>query len=417
MKNIRVLWKLVWFFGIGIIVVISMFLTKNNSDTAEKTKEYENVVKIIAPYIIYNQRNALNAVARKYELSHKNTKIQIDYIPRENYKKEMVLRQDEQNMADIVICSCVQMQSLIRMGIFRTYPVTREMKRSTLVDFWSSVMYDGVYYGKPLTSDPYILFYDKNAMDAQGLSVPSDWESFMDTMEIIQSQGAYGFGFAARNNEEAAEFFLMMLYAKQGNIYTINQKAGISAFADIQHMTQKKILPPDIMNLNQEDLANAFSKGKIKMMISQLSMGDVVKENKPSFEVGVAQLPGEKSDWTFEMGDDIGLTVSAGTEAQKFLNYLFEEKTYGELCKELNVIPVFGEDYQREDSFYEGKHSLMQDLKTENTDHTIVVNESWFSIAEKLSEGVYECLEEATESPKIIAENIQDEVRTSIFER
>ena len=63
------------------------------------------MVKIMAPYTTHDQRNALNTVARKYEGSHAGTKIQIEYIPKENYKREIALRQDEQNMADIVICS------------------------------------------------------------------------------------------------------------------------------------------------------------------------------------------------------------------------------------------------------------------------------------------------------------------------
>lgn len=92
---------------------------QNNPDMEKKTEEYENVVKIMAPYTTHDQRNALNTVARKYEGSHAGTKIQIEYIPRENYKREIALRQDEQNMADIVICSSVQMQSLIKMGILK----------------------------------------------------------------------------------------------------------------------------------------------------------------------------------------------------------------------------------------------------------------------------------------------------------
>ena len=77
-------------------------------------------------------------------------------------------------------------------------------------------MYNGNYYGKPLTSDPYILFYNKDAMDTKGLSVPSSWSSFMETAEKIAAKGSYGFGFAARDSEESARFFMLMLYAKQG---------------------------------------------------------------------------------------------------------------------------------------------------------------------------------------------------------
>ena len=88
------------------------------------------------------------------------------------------------------------------------------------------------------------------------------------------------------------------------------------------------------------------------------------------------------------------------------------------LCKGMQVIPAFGEDYQNDEEFYyEGKNSLMKDLKTENKDYAIVVNEAWFSIAEELDEGVNECLEGNTESPEIIAKNIQDAVRASILER
>ena len=82
MKKVRFLWRTVWILCVSIIVVIIMFFKQNNPDMEKKTEEYENVVKIMAPYTTHDQRNALNTVARKYEGSHAGTKIQIEYIPR-----------------------------------------------------------------------------------------------------------------------------------------------------------------------------------------------------------------------------------------------------------------------------------------------------------------------------------------------
>ena len=67
MKKVRFLWRTVWILCVSIIVVIIMFFKQNNPDMEKKTEEYENVVKIMAPYTTHDQRNALNTVARKYE--------------------------------------------------------------------------------------------------------------------------------------------------------------------------------------------------------------------------------------------------------------------------------------------------------------------------------------------------------------
>ena len=63
MKKVRFLWRTVWILCVSIIVVIIMFFKQNNPDMEKKTEEYENVVKIMAPYTTHDQRNALNTVA------------------------------------------------------------------------------------------------------------------------------------------------------------------------------------------------------------------------------------------------------------------------------------------------------------------------------------------------------------------
>ena len=88
MKKVRFLWRTVWILCVSIIVVIIMFFKQNNPDMEKKTEEYENVVKIMAPYTTHDQRNALNTVARKYEGSHAGTKIQIDIFQKKIIKEK-----------------------------------------------------------------------------------------------------------------------------------------------------------------------------------------------------------------------------------------------------------------------------------------------------------------------------------------
>ena len=89
MKKVRFLWRTVWILCVSIIVVIIMFFKQNNPDMEKKTEEYENVVKIMAPYTTHDQRNALNTVARKYEGSHAGTKFQKKIIKEKSHCARM----------------------------------------------------------------------------------------------------------------------------------------------------------------------------------------------------------------------------------------------------------------------------------------------------------------------------------------
>lgn len=419
MSKRQILWGAVLLTGILILVVFVMFLHSNVKEQHKENGENPKTIRMMAPYSAGPQKQILEEVARDYERDHEDIEIEIEYIPEENYKREIGLRQDEGTNADIIICSSSMMPPLIKMGIFRELEMTLE-KRNRYVQGipWENVMSDGKYYGLPFFYDPYLLFYNEDVMEENQAQLPATWEDIINVGLKIQKLGTYGFGFAAKNSEEAAQFFSLMLYSRGGSIYSIDRAQGVQCFQDIETMVQMNILPPNLINTSQGDLARRFAEGEIQMMVNQLSCLTILRSSSISFDIGMTRLPGEITDMVYLTGENIGLTVNAGQEAEDFLDYLFEIDTYEKLGSAMEMLPVL-QDVPYEEkggADYKGEAGLKSDFLDGTNEKFSLVSDAWFSVAEALEEGIQAALETYPEEAQMIAENIQEAVRISILE-
>lgn len=419
MSRKKILWGAAAFTGVLIAAVFFLFL---HSDVRKKQKQEITdirTIRVMAPYSAGVHKKTLEAAAQGYEKDHPETAVEIEYIPEENYKREIGLRQDEENNADIIICSSSAMPPLIQMGVFRELQMTPE-KRNRYVQGipWENVMDDGKYYGLPFFYDPYLLFYNKKSIEENQVDPPSTWEEIIQAGARIQTLGTYGFGFAAKNSEETAQFFSMMLYSRGGSIYSLDRAQGIQCFQDIQDMVQMNILPANLINTSQEDLARRFAEGEVHMMVNQLSCLTVLKSSGTSMEIGMTRVPGEITDMIYLTGQNIGLTVNAREEAEDFLDYLFEPEVYESMCNSMDMLPVLHDiAYEEKDTAeYTGGTDLRTDFLEGTNEKFSLVSDAWFSVAEVLGDQVRTALERDSEEPEAIARETQEAVRLSILE-
>ena len=222
---------------------------------------------------------------------------------------------------DLVICDRMMMPALIDMNLLQEINITEPVRnRMNYQKMWASTLSNGRHYGVPLTCDPYVLFYRRDILESW--EVPETWEELLDTGTDLRQMGRYSMGFPAKRTEEAAEFFLLMLYSMGGNLYSLDGDAGLETMDTISEMWNRGLLPDNIINLSDKDLAGMFSDGNLLMMVNRLSMGTVIQEASVTFEVGIAQLPQDTAGGRFLMGDNVGLAENAVPEAQEFLRYL-----------------------------------------------------------------------------------------------
>lgn len=401
--------------GIVLIAFLWIYLQFLGSHKIEKGKEREaDVISVMAPYEVKQYQTVLKEIGEAYSQESGNKKIEFEFIPEENIKKELLLRNlNKKNEVDMVICANTLMPELIRMGFFKELTVEEEMyqkvRQQTL---WNSVKENGKIYGIPFVCDPYVLFYRKDRMEENNLVCPETWEEFEICGRAMKKLGIRSIGIPGRREDDFACIFRIMLYSSGGNFLSMDQEAGIQTFERIQRMVRQNLIDREMINYTPKDLAVEFAEGKINMMINQMSMSALLRESDAASEIGVSRLPDDVAGSVFLYGENVGIMQDADPQTEGFLEFLIRKENAEKIVNEMGVLsPFIDVAYAKTGEIYlEDEEELFKDAKTMETYAT------WTRMSEDIAQGMYEIIEEYRADPKETAREVHDKVRISIME-
>lgn len=415
-RILMILAAVVFLFLCGVIV---RFNLENQGTKKEKTDQIKTIT-LLAPYKSASSRQILQETAGEYENKTGGVKVQIEFVNREDYKKEINMRMDSDNSADLIICDSTAMPAFIDMGVFRDLSdyVTSEKKNSIRYQpLWESDRSNGKYYGIPFTCDPYVLFYNKDLMEAKGLSLPEKWDDIIGLCDDISDYGSHGFGFPGKSQDERTTMYTCLLYSMGGSFRNINKDGGIHALTFLQTLTDRSDIPENLINLSKEDLSYEFASGKVKMMANSLSSIKILRSQKLSFQPGVAALPrGVRSSCIF-MGENIGVTKHADQETMDFLDYLYEPQVMGRITCAMSTLPLLqtDPDHTKNRNIDDGEH--LADAFLENG-YIVEPQDAWFEISSVISECVYGVLsDQEDESADVLGDQVHSRVRAAIIDK
>lgn len=395
------------------------FISENKSISQPKSNENQ-MLRVLAPYQSRLQQQILKEIAKDYENQAENVMVEIEFLNREEYKKEIAMRMDSGENVDLIICDGAIMPALIDMGVFQDMSrhITVEKKNSIRYQgLWDSVKSNGKYYGIPFTCDPYVLFYNKDILDKKELSLPQDWGELVTLSSNIQEYGSKGFGFPALTQDERTAFYSCMLYSMGGNYRNINREGGIQALDVIATLKTRKNIPRDIINWSKEDLAYAFVKGQVEMMANSLSSIGILRSTHMNFQPGITCLPGEIKTSCILMGENVGVTAQAASGAMDFLDYLYEPEVMERITYAMDTLPVLQNDHYRMKKIRPDDGEKLADIFLEEG-YTIESHDAWFEISAAISDGVYKVLDPGTaESKEAISAEMHEKVKVSILEK
>lgn len=397
-------------------LLVNLWTGREEPQTGDKEQqENREEITVISSSELPAHQKALIRIAREYESMHENVSVTFDFVSRESFREEICLRTERADAIDLIICDRMMMPALIDMGLLQEIHVTENWRNHmTYQKMWASTRSDGRYYGVPLTCDPYVLFYRRDILEAAGVQAPQTWEELLEIGTSLRQLGRYSMAFPAKRTEEAAEFFLMMLYSMGGGMYSIDGDAGLNAMEIISEMWNRGLLPDNTINLSDKDLAGMFADGNLIMMANRLSMGTVIRDADVSFEVGIATLPADTAGSGFLMGENVGMARNADPEALGFLNYLCTPEVSGQLADALGTFPVYTEyDYIPEETSWCGTESLEPQFQKNN--RGIEPYSTWYRIAGGVSDGMMELLSRDADVQQI-AGQMQDQIRVAILE-
>ena len=166
-------------------------------------------------------------------------------------------------------------------------------------------------------------------------------------------------------------------------------------------------------NFTQEDLAQEFAKGRITMMINQMSVTSILKSNQTNFTVGMAEVPYDKAGGTFWFGDEVCLTKEAGDGTLAFARYLTQQDISERINDAMGTLQVYSENSYKKN----GKVYMEETSGLSAKARTVVYYRSWSDICRNVAEGVSEVLNSrmSIASQEKVAEATRDQVRVAIM--
>ncbi|SHK13362.1 ABC-type glycerol-3-phosphate transport system, substrate-binding protein [Anaerocolumna jejuensis DSM 15929] len=410
--------------SLGVVLVLFLLISNYTGNSikqprAVSQKAERKVLRILSPYESAENSKLLQDIADQYSRIENNPKVEIDFISKNDFKKEICLNLDQNHLADLIICDNSIMPALINLNVLRDLSgyidETSKVSHYSLGQ-WNNTRSDGKYYGIPFTCDPYVLIWNKSLFEKSGVPVPKTWEDLKAAARRVQKVGIYGIGIGAGQPEEITALILQLLYSTGGSIREINGEGGIKVFELLYFLKTNKLLPVQCINWNQLDLTNKFLDGEIAMMINNLSALSVIKMNHADFQVGVAAVPYEKKENYMFHGKNIGISVTADYAASvKFLDYITDKSMAERIAEATETIPVqVDADYDFNNDGYAVSREFIQKQK----EHGIAKSSlnSWFDISAAISDGIYQLLSETEPSLHSIADSMQDKVRIGIIE-
>ena len=227
--------------------------------------------------------------------------------------------------------------------------------------------YEGHYWSIPAFGMDHGLWYRKDIFEAEGLTVPTNWDELVSVAKALTKDGKYGIGLGASRHLWTSQnlYDLMItngaedLFDEEGNVAFNNPKTveTLKLYKELW----KNCSPPDSTGWGFAEPVPNFMNGNISMM---LHMGHIILFWKdatglPPDQLGWAPIPwpenGQRGSIAYSNGIMITTTDEEKLDAVKtFLHWLYEPENNGQWLSSLTpglFLPVT-EDAAKSEAFW-----------------------------------------------------------------
>jgi len=212
------------------------------------------------------------------------------YVPFADFKRQLSIGVVSAELPDIVIIDGPDHASYAAMGIFAD--VTGKIDISQYYDGpMASCSLDNKVYGVPFGSNCLALYYNKDMLNAAGVSVPGTWDELRDVARKLTSNRVRGIAFSSVQNEEGTFNFMPWLWSTGTNSFQINNPQGIRALTFVGDLVRDGSMPREAINWTQGDVNNQFIAGNIAMMVNGPWQIPTIRKEAPNLNWDVALIP------------------------------------------------------------------------------------------------------------------------------
>lgn len=237
--------------------------------------------------------------------------------------------------------------------LFITYPIEQDYKvraeKGYLLDLsnepfikniqptiQSRYLINGKMYGAALTQNAVGVLYNKDHFEELNLSVPNSWNSFVQVLEELKSNGKTALVMPNKDVNQASIFNLNLVANEFETSYWEKDEFSIVSDPRWRKISEKTLtvlsyVQPNSFEDSYYDVNKKFANGEGSMYIMGTWALTMIEKSNPYLNYGIFPFPvSNQTDQNVLGGVDIGFAISADTkhpeEAKAFLAFLIKKE-------------------------------------------------------------------------------------------
>lgn len=387
----RLVMLLALVMGVSVLAGCNASSNEQEKGTEETTKESkadggaaEGKAEVtLWHYITELEKEALEKTIVEYNESQDNVYVKAEYVPREELLKQYTIGAVSGELPDMGIIDCTDHSSFASMGIFAdlTEKFNSWEDNQFLQGPMDSCTYQDKIYGIPFNSNCLALYYDKDQLAEANLKVPSTWEELENAAKVLTKDGRYGLAMSAIKTEEATFQYIPFLKSAGGNPEKLKTPEAEKSLEFLAGLIDKGYMSKEIINWGQTDAEKQFAAGQAAMMINGPWSNNLIENDAPDKNWGVALIPKDKEFASVLGGENLAVSKDANVEAcWDFITWFESKDVSKKLCGEIKkfsprsdvsgeetfpddeVMAVFGE--QLKSAHARGPHPKWTEIST-----------------------------------------------------
>jgi N,N'-diacetylchitobiose transport system substrate-binding protein len=303
-------------------------------------------------------------VVAAFEKAHKDTKVDVEYIPTETRAQRVKAAfNDPKSAPDLMEYGNTDTAGYVKDG--GLLDVTKEFgdwseSKDTDPTAKQSVTVDGKIYGAPFYVGVRALYYRTDVFKELGLKLPKTMAELATTAREIRAArpdlyglvvgGAYMYGAMPFVWADGGELATGKAGSYASGIDSAAAQKGIKAYTSL--FTDDNCPAAKCAGMGGNDTITAFAAGKAGMAIGGDFSHTAVEAGKVKGKYAVVPLPGVTSGSiapAFAGGNNIGVLKSTShrTLAVDLMEQLASKKTQAELFDAMGFLPTFADVRQK----------------------------------------------------------------------
>ena len=293
----------------------------------------------------------IKAMTTDFEKANPDIKVNLEFVPYEALHDKTIAAAASGGY-DVVLFDVIWPAEYATNGFLQD--VTSRINKADVPKIfpgaWTTVMYEGKYYGLPWILDTKYLYYNSEILQKAGIKAPpKTWAELLTQADTIKKKGLvkYPIVWSWAQAEAAICDYTTLLAAYGGKFLDASGNpafqtgGGLKALEYMVDSTKRGLSNPNSKEYLEEDVRRVFSSGQAAFALNWTYMYNLAqdpKESKVVGKVGIVPAPGVAGVSTVSaVNGSMGLGITAKSQnpdaAWKYITFLTSQPVQEKYAK------------------------------------------------------------------------------------